>query len=463
LLVKGRALAELGGLDERYFLYAEESDWQLRAVHSGWTVAVAAEVQATHVGGASSSDTSRREAHFYGSAEKFARSWYGSSGWTIIRLAGLVAATRRAITGSPPKRAIARRTLVRLLRGPVRSAEGLVVNPRERRRIVQVVRSNSFAGVERYVCDVAGELSRRGWRVTVIGGDRRQMRAELPVDVAHRPGDTTLQVAWALWRTGRSDVVHAHMTGAELPAALLKNRLGARLVVTRHFAQLRGSSRGGRIAAWVIRRRVDTQVSVSDFVAGTIGEASVTIPAGVVNSERAESRLNTVVVVQRLEPEKRTDTAIRAWAACPLPRLGWKMVIYGRGSELGQLDELAHDLKCDDSVEFAGYTTNARLAVARAAALLAPAPREPFGLSVVEAMAEATPVIASCGGAHMETLGPDGLFFDSADVTSCVKMLAQLAVPDPAWGQRGERLRERQRAHFSTARHVQALERVFSG
>ncbi|MCW2528977.1 MAG: group 1 glycosyl transferase [Pseudonocardiales bacterium] len=462
LLIKGRALAELGGLDEGFFLYAEETDWQLRAVRSGWTVAVDRSVQATHIGGASSSDPARREAYFYRSAEIFARRWYGSRGWAIMRLAGVVAAARRATLSNKDGRVIARRTLVRFVRGPVRSADSVISHSQGGRHVVQVIRSDSFAGVERYVCDIAGELFRRGWKVTVIGGDRVQMRAELPVGVEHRVGNTSIEVAKALWQVRRSDVVHAHMTGAEFPAALFKNHLRARLVVTRHFAQRRGSTRRGRLAGWVIRRRVDAQVSVSEFVAATIGEASVTIPSGVTRSERTETRENTVVVMQRLEPEKNTDEAVRAWAASPLADLGWRLVIYGRGSQLEQLRELSHDLKCHESIEFGGYTTHPRIALARAAALLAPAPREPFGLSVVEAMAEATPVIASRGGAHMETLGSDGVFFDPGDVASCARVLARLAISDVDWTRRGERLRQRQRAQFSTERHVQALEHVFN-
>ena len=45
--------------------------------------------------------------------------------------------------------------------------------------VVQVVRSDAFAGVERYLCQVANGLDSRGHHLTVIGGDPDRMRAEL--------------------------------------------------------------------------------------------------------------------------------------------------------------------------------------------------------------------------------------------------------------------------------------------
>lgn len=98
LMLNGAALAELGGLDEGYFMYAEESDWQMRALRAGWSVGVVESVVATHVGGASSSDPARRARHFHRSGRIFAERWYPGSGARIMRLGRMVAACRRWIT-----------------------------------------------------------------------------------------------------------------------------------------------------------------------------------------------------------------------------------------------------------------------------------------------------------------------------------------------------------------------------
>lgn len=121
LLLAGAALAEVGGLDERYFLYAEEADWQLRALRAGWTVAVAEDVCVEHAGAASSTDRAVREQLFHASAEAFARRWYGRVGWFAMRAGALLAAVRRSLTGSADARASSRRVVRLYLRGPSRA------------------------------------------------------------------------------------------------------------------------------------------------------------------------------------------------------------------------------------------------------------------------------------------------------------------------------------------------------
>jgi len=55
LLVRGEALRRLGLLDEGYFMYCEEMDWQRRARRAGWRVYCVPSAHVVHVAGASSS------------------------------------------------------------------------------------------------------------------------------------------------------------------------------------------------------------------------------------------------------------------------------------------------------------------------------------------------------------------------------------------------------------------------
>lgn len=123
LLLNGAALAELGPLDKRYFLYAEEADWQLRAQRAGWSIAVVDDVVATHAGAASSSDPALRNLLFHASGEAFARRWYGRAGWAVMRGGSLVAAARRSIIGPRAARRLNRQTLALYWRGPIRARE----------------------------------------------------------------------------------------------------------------------------------------------------------------------------------------------------------------------------------------------------------------------------------------------------------------------------------------------------
>jgi GT2 family glycosyltransferase len=122
LLLRAEALAQVGGFDERYFLYAEEADWQLRAQRLSWEVRVIGSVTATHVGGASSNDPVMRERHFHRSGAAFADRWYGLAGALVMRLGSMVAAARRAILGPSSSRALNRRALRLYLGGGARAA-----------------------------------------------------------------------------------------------------------------------------------------------------------------------------------------------------------------------------------------------------------------------------------------------------------------------------------------------------
>lgn len=126
LMLNGTALAEVGRFDERYFLYAEETDWQLRAQRARWTVHQVNDVEAQHVGAATSADPALREHHFHSSAELFIRKWYGTSGWLVFRMGSLVSAARRyALARDAGQRGAARRTLSLYARGPTTQTERL--------------------------------------------------------------------------------------------------------------------------------------------------------------------------------------------------------------------------------------------------------------------------------------------------------------------------------------------------
>ena len=102
-------------------------------------------------------------------------------------------------------------------------------------------------------------------------------------------------------------------------------------------------------------------------------------------------------------PEKRTDVAIRAFAASGLADDGWRLKVAGHGSLLVELERLTEELGISARVDFLGPRRDVAELMSRSAILLAPCPIEGLGLVVLEAMAAQLPVVASAGG-HLETL-----------------------------------------------------------
>ena len=131
------------------------------------------------------------------------------------------------------------------------------------------------------------------------------------------------------------------------------------------------------------------------------------VPSGA-RSGRAscpDRRRRVVLVVQRLEREKRTGDALEIWAKSGLRGKNWTLEVAGRGSEEPILQKQAARLGIEDSVRFLGFIGDVEARMRSAAILLAPSTSEGFGLSVVEAMAVGLPVVAAAAGAHCETLG----------------------------------------------------------
>ena len=121
LLLRWEALRDVGHFDERFFLYAEETDWQRRAAERGWTAALCPDAVAVHAGGGTSGDERRRELLFHAAHETYIRKWHGATGWTAFRVATLVGAMGRAAVLRGERRAHAARRAVLYARGPQRS------------------------------------------------------------------------------------------------------------------------------------------------------------------------------------------------------------------------------------------------------------------------------------------------------------------------------------------------------
>lgn len=129
LLLRAGALAQVGGFDERYFLYSEETDWAWRAQRLGWRHHVVPGARAVHIGAGTSSDSRRREAHFHASQERYLRKHFGPVGWTVARAAVWAGAMLRArvLGGERGREARRRAALYRL--GPVKVEARLTGRP----------------------------------------------------------------------------------------------------------------------------------------------------------------------------------------------------------------------------------------------------------------------------------------------------------------------------------------------
>jgi glycosyltransferase involved in cell wall biosynthesis len=256
------------------------------------------------------------------------------------------------------------------------------------------------------------------------------------------------------------------MTAAELAAV---SAADAPVVATRHFAATRGSGRVGRTVGRYVTPRLAAQVAISDYVAERVEGPSTVVHPGVPSFLReaepdpGAERRPVVLMAQRLEAEKRTDLGLRMWAASGLAADGWELLVAGTGALRADLEALAQDLGVAGSVRFLGARSDMDVLLATSAVFLAPRPDEPYGLSVVEAMAHGTPVVAAAGGGHDETVGAaDGAVLVPADdVETAGARLARLARDPARRAAYGEELRAVQQHRFGLEAHADGIEAVY--
>jgi glycosyltransferase involved in cell wall biosynthesis len=333
-----------------------------------------------------------------------------------------------------------------------------------RLRLVHAVRSNTFAGVERYVVSVCAALAARGHEAVVIASNATPFEEALGDNlVPVRSASGTLGMAAAIARQSRhADLVHVHMTAAEVAATLAWPVARTPIVTTRHFPRRRGSSVLGRLAAPVVSRVVTAELAISRFVADSVRERTEIVLNGVEDDLPVDPVAPVVLVAQRLEPEKHSRDAIDAWQASGLADEGWQLWIAGDGSERASLESIV-ERRAHAAVRFLGYRPDLRELRRTVGIFLATAPAEPFGLSVAEAMAAGLPVVAAGAGGHHETVGAAraDLLYPPGDTEACGLLLRRLA-DDLAFRRHvGHELRAFQQRALGLDRHVDRLLRLY--
>jgi GT2 family glycosyltransferase len=115
LVVRRAVVDQVGGFDERFFMYAEETDWQKRIRDAGWGIRFTPKTRVTHLGGASgAAEAARVNHHFFESLDRYARKHHGRLGLVSLRLAMVTGALLRLpawalmYIGRPPRRKVAR-------------------------------------------------------------------------------------------------------------------------------------------------------------------------------------------------------------------------------------------------------------------------------------------------------------------------------------------------------------------
>ncbi|MBW3605155.1 MAG: glycosyltransferase [Actinobacteria bacterium] len=333
-------------------------------------------------------------------------------------------------------------------------------------RVLHVVSTGRRAGTERHVATLAAALREHGIQAEVAcepgqeGLDGMLEEAGVPVHRLTLRGPGAARSIVPLARLARGfDLIHTHLTHATVMALTATTLVGRPVVETRHFITLAHERRAWprRVAGKARRRAVDRRLALtlapSSAVAATVDDRVVRVPHGIPHHTAPLVRLGPLqrfVTVGRLEPDRRVDLAIRAFASAA-PRLPdtATLTVVGEGSHRARLMDLSERLGIGPRVRFTGRVDNVTTLLSQADAYLATAV-EAFGLATLEAMSAGLPVLGTGEGGVTDLVahGATGLLVDATPSALAAGLIHLVNAPEQAraWGVEGA---HRARRHFS--------------
>lgn len=334
-----------------------------------------------------------------------------------------------------------------------------------------------IGGVERYAERVAAELRDQPdlRPVVITTGTGRRTRVEVRdgVEVVRLPiwitlSNTPVNPLW-FWTVPRAlrryDVeivnTHAPVPGLADVATLVA---GDRAVVQTYHAgsmvkdggRLDGLLRGyERHVLHRLFRRADAVVAVSRTSLAHAVPGSHVIPPGVdtdVFTPSAQEWGRTLLYVGRLDRSsawKGVDVLLRAFALVAADDPEADLHVVGSGDAIDDHRALAASLAVADRVRFSGHLEGSELVAAyqyaRVLVLPSLTEAESFGMTLIEAMACARPVIASDVGGIPDVVqdGVQGLLVPPGDAPALAAACRTLLADDASCAAMGERGRRR--------------------
>jgi len=350
-------------------------------------------------------------------------------------------------------------------------------------RVLHVAQSSEY-GLGRYLVDLVEDQRGLGWEVVLAGDPDSTIRPAVEATGARwvewrasrDPGPSAPAEARALASVVRSvdpGVVHLHSSKAGLAGRLALRRRRPTIFQPHAWSWLEVS--GWKQAAARRWERVGARWA-DVVVAGSEGERRVGEAAGVrprqwrvipnaVDTERfspgppAARQPGLVVCAARLAVgQKGQDLLLAAWGRVLSDVPSARLALVGDGPDRAELERRASAF--GSSVEFVGAVDDVAPWFQRAAVAVQPSRYETLSLSVLEALACATPVVATDATGMREAVGDAGAVVPLEDEDALAAALVErLRDPERAAAE-GARGRERVVARSGRAAWRDAMRAV---
>ena len=362
-------------------------------------------------------------------------------------------------------------------------------------RILQISSASSFGGGERYLVDLANALQARGHEVFVVLRPKSPLvkHLQLPkqnIETLPLRNALDAQSARGLARTVKQnaiEVVHAHMArDYSLAAYAARSYPRPKFFVTRHVLfplnrlHRRTLSNVTRIIA--VSRAVAQQLSEQRIVPD---DKIALVPNGIdvdrfanacdefdratyLTARNLPIDCLLVASIGELRELKRHDDLIKAAAIITRQQSNVHFVIAGVDTSPGgqhrqQLINLISELNLSQNVHLLGWLDDAEQLLCAVDVFVSASETESFGLSIAEAMAAGTVVVASRtkGAQEVVTDGRTGLLVPIGDVEQLAKAIVCLLKNESERTQMAEQAAADARSRFSLTRMVDEIERLY--
>jgi glycosyltransferase involved in cell wall biosynthesis len=371
---------------------------------------------------------------------------------------------------------------------------GMTNSGTQKMNVMFVVPCFGFGGLERVVLDLIKGLDRSRFNpslCSLLNPHPEMIGVMRDLGVATYVLDKGAGVNYilpfrlsSLFLRDHADIVNAHDIGATLYSVAAARLAGIGKVVHVEHSQILTKHRFMPVYRWVFRHGITRAIAVSEdlrrYLCTTfaLSEALVTtIPNGIdvapfvaplgESSPHRELGIRegerVVGCVGRLTEQKGTEYLLRAFAVLARRRSDVKLVIVGDGELRHDLERLADRLQIGNRVVFTGIRKDVPNLMRLFDVFALPSLWEGQPITIVEAMAAGTPVVATDVGGNAEILhhGEFGVLVPPRDENALAEAIGALLSDASRAGTLGSKAASHAARELTSASMVKKYEDVF--
>ncbi len=356
------------------------------------------------------------------------------------------------------------------------------------RTVVHFTDATEFGGAERMILTVAGELPKFGWQPLLVhhgGAAIRRLTdgaAKLGIETRAVPpmrGPGRMGRALAFSRQLRKlapAAFHAHLSSpSACRYALIAARLAGLPVVATVQLYMPVGGRRAILQQKLLSLAVDRYIAVSHEVYRRMSGLCLNAPRklrtvyngvpigefdhGPARASRRGDGAPSVLVVARLHSQKGLDYLLSAAALLPEARI----VVAGEGGQRDSLEAQRRALALGDRVELLGHRDDIPALLREADVFVLPSLYEGLPVSVLEAMAAGTPVVATAIGGTDEVVvhGESGLLVPPRDPSALAGAIRQVLSDRDLARRLVIAAKTRVREHFSAEAATRGVSEIY--